>query len=115
MSHSPLSISRRHVLGDLYGRCDPITDNVPVYLSDLENTLLGHMDQCLGHYADAFTFHIPDDVCKKLAADQFTYSINYDHSEPKVEGTRSRVTLNSITLNPRKPYEKPVPAIISPE
>ena len=30
-----------------------------------------------GKYADAFTFHLSEDVCKRLAGGQFTYSFDY--------------------------------------
>ena len=109
MAYSPLSIARRHVLGDLYARCDSLAKEVPVYLSGVEPELLGHADEGLGHFADAFTFHISDDFCKKLSAGHFHYSFDYDYSDPKVKGSQSRITLNSITLNARKGYEKPIP------
>ena len=79
---------------------------MPVFLAGTEPELLGHVDEGLGHYADAFSFHLPDDVCKKLSAGQFTYSFEYNHSDPSTAGSRSRVTLTSITLNARKVYEK---------
>lgn len=109
MAYSPLSLSRRHVLGDLYARCDSLAGEVPVYLSGVEPELLGHADEGLGHFADAFTFHISDDFCKKLSAGHYQYSFDYDYSDPKVTGSQSRITLNSITLNARKGYEKPLP------
>src|SRR2546423_13416192 len=106
MSYSPLSLSRRHVLGDLYGRCDALTEGVPVFLAGEEPQLLGHVDEALGHYADAFSFHLADDICKKLSAGQFTYSFEYNYSDPLAASSRSRVALTSITLNARKVYEK---------
>ncbi len=108
MSYSPLSLSRRHVLGDLYGRCDPIVENVPVYLDGAERELLGQADEALGHYADAISFHLADDFCKKLSAGHFTYSFDYEHAEPEAIGRR-RIKINSITLIARKAYQKPVP------
>jgi len=110
MAFSPLSLSRRHVLGDLYTRCESIAENVPVYLSGGETELLGHADEGLGHYADAITFHLADDVCKKLSAGQYTYSFDFHPVEPNLTPSRSRVVLNSITLNLRKSYEKPLPS-----
>ena len=109
MSYSPLSLSRRHVLGDLYGRCDPIAENVPVYLDGAEPELLGQADECLGHYADAISFHLPDDFCKKLSAGHFTYSFDYEHAEQGETVGRKRVRIKSITLIARKAYQKPVP------
>lgn len=109
MSFGPIAISRRHVLGDLYSRCDAI-DTVPVHMDNVEGELLGHVDEGLGHYADAFRFHMNEDLCKKLSAGHFTYSFNYQHSDSdeKVTGRR-RIKLNAIFLNARKGYAKPIP------
>ena len=108
METGPISFSRRHVLGDLYSRCDAI-DSIPVYLDSVEGELLGHVNQGLGHYADAFSFHLQSDVCKKLAAGHFTYAFSYQYSdpEPQAKGHR-RVKLDSICLVARKGYERPV-------
>jgi hypothetical protein len=102
-------MSRRHVLGDLYSRCDAIVENIPVYREGDEGEVIGYVDQSLGHFADAFSFHLPDDVCKKLATGHFVYLFNYVHSDPAHTDSRSQVTLSSITLVGRKPYEKPLP------
>lgn len=109
MTYSPLSVSRRHVLGDLYARCDSLLEEVPVYLAvaETEPELLGHADESLGHFADAFTFHLADDLCKKLSAGQYTYSFDYKYSDPKQKGSRGRIVLTSITLTGRKGYDKP--------
>ena len=111
MSLAILSLSRRHVLGSLYDRCDAITGSIPVYLAGDEPDLLGYADEALGHYADAFSFHLDADSCKKLSAGQFSYSIGYDHSEPHKDKSRGRVKLTSITLVRHKGYEKPVKAV----
>lgn len=103
-----MSISRRHVLGDYYSRCDAIV-SVPVYLNDAEGEMLGYVDQGLGHYADAFSFHLSDDICKKLSTGYFTYSFEFNYSDVKAAaGRHRRVTLNSISLIPRQNYEKPI-------
>ncbi|HTK27621.1 MAG TPA: hypothetical protein VL327_13735 [Pyrinomonadaceae bacterium] len=103
MMYSPLAIKRRHVLGDLYGRCDNIV-SVPVYLEDVEGEMIGYADESLGHYADAFLFHLPEDVCKKLSTGHFVYSFNYDFSDPSDNGPtrKRRVTLINICLSGRK-------------
>ena len=110
MAYSPLSMTRRHVLGDLYARCDSIK-KVPVYLCDVDKKpeLLGYADESLGQYADAFSFHISDDFCKKLSAGQFTYSFDYDLLGPASAGVRRRIRLKSINLNARKGYPRPAP------
>lgn len=112
MSYSPLTLSRRHVLGTLYGRCDRMTKDVPVYLNDVEGEKLGFVDESLGRYADAFTFHLSEEICKRLAGGQYTYSFEYHFSEaasraPLVE--KRRVKLISVFLTMRKGYDKPVP------
>jgi hypothetical protein len=109
MSFGPIAISRRHVLGDLYARCDAI-ESVPVYMDNVEGELLGHVDEGLGHYADAFRFHLSEDICKKLSAGHFTYSFNYEHTEDgEKDRGRRRIKLNAVLLNARKGYAKPVP------
>ena len=110
MSYSPLAIKRSRVLGDIYKQCETVAERVPVYMNDAAGELLGYADESLGHYADAFVFHLSEDVCKKLSAGHFTYSFNYEHSpnEEKVTGRR-RIKLNAILLNARKGYAKPVP------
>jgi hypothetical protein len=109
MTSGPISLSRRHVLGDLYSRCEVITANVPVYLNSVEGEMLGHVDQALGHYADAFSFHLADDVCKKLSAGFFTYAFDYQYSDDApVAGQRKKVKLNAIFLIARQNYERPV-------
>lgn len=105
MSASPLSVARKHVLGDLYAGCEPITEQVPVYFADDQNELLGHVDEALGKYADAFTFHLADDVCKRLSAGQYTYEFDIERSQ-----NSGRVVLRSVFLVARKNYEKPLPA-----
>lgn len=105
----PLSMARRHVLGELYNRCEEIAEAIPVYLHATEEPqLLGHADQSLGHYADAFSFHLDQDHCKRLSAGQYTYSFDYDFADPKITGPASRVKLNSITLTGRKGYDRPI-------
>ena len=108
MAISILSLSRRHVLGDLYDRSDAISAAIPVYLEGEEPTLLGHADESLGHYADAFSFHLDTDSCKKLSAGQFTCMIGYDHEDSKDNGGRRRIRITSITLKGREGYAKPI-------
>jgi hypothetical protein len=109
MTFSPLSISRRQVLGTLYSRCEPLEGQIPVYLDGAEPELLGHADECLGRFADAFSFHLADDVCKKLSSGQYIFSFEYNFSDPARNGSRDRVSVTAIMLAGRKPYEKPLP------
>ena len=112
MTYSPLTLSRRHVLGDLYGHCDRTTRDVPVYLNDTNGERLGYVDESLGKYADAFTFHLSEENCKRLAGGQFIYSFDYHFAETiaaALTPRRRRIRLISIFLTMRKGHQKPVP------
>jgi hypothetical protein len=104
-------MARRHVLGTLHARCEAISETVPVYLAvtDGEPELIGHVDESHGRFADAMSFHLADDVCKKLSAGHYTYSFEYDHAGEAQPGAQARIVLRSITLNARKGYPKPEP------
>lgn len=109
--YSPLTLSRSHVLGQLYARCDRLVKDVSVYLNDEAGEKLGFVNESLGHYADAFTFHLSEENCKKLAGGQFTYSFDYHFSESAAAAAspaRRRIRLISIFLTARKGYDKPI-------
>jgi len=111
MVYSPLTLARRHVLGEHYTRCEHST-NVPVYLNDASGEQIGYADESHGIYADAFTFHLPEDFCKRLAGGQYLYSFDFHFSESAKKGIsagKRRVKLVSIFLTMRKGYDKPVP------
>ena len=101
MSYSPLAIKRRQVLGDLYATCDPV-EMVPVHLDNAEGEKVGFADESLGHYADAYLFHVPEDICKKLSTGHYIYSFDYDYSDPDATGRNRRIRLNYIFLTARK-------------
>jgi hypothetical protein len=110
MKYSPVSFARRHVLGDLYPRCDSI-ESVPVFLcvEDVREEV-GHADEGLGHYADAFCFYLSDEICKKLMTGNYTFSFDYEVIKSKgSSNSSSRIAISSITLNARKAYAKPIP------
>jgi len=111
MVYSPLTLSRSHVLGQLYARCERLAKGVSVYLENAAGEKLGFADESLGHYADAFTFHLSEENCKKLAGGQFTYSFDYHFSESAAAApspSKRRIRLISIFLTARKGYDKPV-------
>ena len=109
MAYSPIALSRRHVLGEYYSRCEAI-ESVPVYLDAPGGELLGEVDESMGKYADAFLFHLSEELCKKLSAGHFTCSFDFEKAEV-ADGAapNRRIKLNSITLIPRKAYAKPLP------
>ncbi|MDM7922461.1 MAG: hypothetical protein QUS14_09180 [Pyrinomonadaceae bacterium] len=108
MTCSPLAVSRRHVLGDLYAQCDRI-ESIPVYMNDNGGEVLGTVDESLGHYADAFLFRLSEEICKKLSSGHFIYSFNYDYAATDAPSGRRRIRLSSISLTGRPAYAKPVP------
>lgn len=108
MSYSPLAIKRSHVLGEIYKYCDRV-ESIPVYLNDVKGELLGHVDESMGPYADAFLFHLPEDVCKKLSTGHYHYVFNYDVSYDGVAKKR-HLKLNYISLVGKKIATKAVPA-----
>ncbi len=106
-----LSVSRRHVLGQLYGRCEHL-ESIPVYIEGDEVTVIGQVDEGLGIYADAFVFHLEDQLCKRLAAGQYTYSFDYSEGigdQMAANMSRHPIKLDRIILVPRKGYDKPIP------
>jgi hypothetical protein len=109
MAYAPIAIKRSRILGDLNDRCEALTDNVPVYLNDETGEPLGHIDESLGRYADAFVFHVPEDICKKLSTDSYQCGLNYDVIRSSGPGPKiKRYRLNSIVLK-AKAEPKPLP------
>ena len=102
MTHSPLAIKRRYVLGDIYDRCDAV-ESIPVYMNDISEEPLGYADESLGHFADAFLFHLPEIICKKLSTGHFDFIFDFDYSGQPKKALRTRIKLNGILLVPRKP------------
>ncbi len=102
MSYSPLAIKRSYVLGEIYKQCDPI-ESIPVYMNDQSGELLGYVDESLGHYADAFVFHLPETVCKQLSSSYYDYAFGFEYSEKTDQtGNKKRIKLNHILLVGKK-------------
>lgn len=102
MSYSPLAIKRSYVLGELYKQCDPI-ESIPVYMNDQSGELLGYVDESMGHYADAFTFHLSEIVCKQLSSSHFDYAFGFDYADKTDQSINKRIKLNYISLVGKKP------------
>ena len=101
MGYSPLAIKRSHVLGEIYKYCDAV-ESIPVYLNDATGELLGHVDESLGIYVDAFLFHLSEDVCKKLSTGHYHYVFDYEVLRDKIS-RKKRIKLNYIMLIGRNP------------
>lgn len=80
MDKNILNLKRRHVLGNLYGKCENI-ESIPVYLDELNEEPIGFADESLGRYIDAFSFHLPEIICKKLSSNGYEVAFDYDVSE----------------------------------
>jgi len=100
MSYSPIAIKRLSVLGNLYGKCEPI-ESIPVYLDSTSGELLGYADESMGRYADTFLFHLSEEVCKKLSTGHYVYSFDYGVSKDE-KTNRKTVVLNCFILTGRK-------------
>jgi len=103
MSHSPITIKRSNVLGKIYKQCNAIED-IPVYMNDQSGELLGYVDESLGHYADAFTFHLSETVCKQLSASHYDFAFGFEYSEKTDQpANKKRIKLNHMVLVDKKP------------
>ena len=102
MAYSPLAIKRRNILGDLYNFCDSV-ENIPVFLENETDEQIGFADESLGHYADAFLFHLPEDICKKLSTGHYNYAFDYEVLEnADTVSKKKSIKLNHIMLVGRK-------------
>lgn len=100
MSYSPLAIKRHHVLGDIFKLCDTV-ESIPVYMNEVSEEALGHVDESMGIYADAFLFHLPEDICKKLSTGHYNYSFDYDVLYSETD-KKKHLKLNYIVLVAKK-------------
>ena len=80
MEKNLLNLKRRHVLGNLYSKCENIT-SIPVYLDIVTEEPIGFVDESLGRYVDAFSFHLPEAICKKLSSNGYVVAVDYAVSE----------------------------------
>lgn len=101
MHYSPIAIKRSNVLGDLYNQCERIQKSIPVYLNDDSSESLGQVDESMGRYADAFLFHLPEEICKGLSTGQYTYAFDFEFfvdKSPNSPIKKKRIRLNHIRL-----------------
>jgi len=101
MTYSPLAIKRRQVLGPLYPICDNL-ETVPVRLENADGEELGYADESLGLYADAYLFHLPEDVCKKLSTGHYIYSFDYEVLCDEGDESHKHICIHCIYLTGRK-------------
>jgi hypothetical protein len=98
MNYSPLAVKRSNVLGNIYKQCDAI-ESIPVYLNDQSGEPLGFVNEDMGRYADVFTFHLSEAVCKDLSSNNYDYAFDFDYSEKTTQAlNKKRIKLNHILL-----------------
>ena len=67
------------------------------------DTQIGFVDQSLGRYSDALSFHLPADMCKKLSGGRFSFSFGYNKAGRKAGGAKQTFRLTHICLTEREP------------
>jgi hypothetical protein len=109
MTYNPLTIKRSSVLGDIYKQCDAI-ESIPVYMNDQSGELLGSVREDMGRYADVFTFHLSETVCKQLSSNNFEFAFDFDYSDKTPKAiNKKRIKVNHIMLIAKKPiFDKAV-------
>ena len=107
MNINTVSFKRRTILGEIYKQCDTI-NSIPVYLNDRTEAPIGTVDESLDHYADAFLFHLPNDICKKLLNNGYDIGVDYDFTNKNQASYKDRIKVNHIILAVRKEAE-PMP------
>ena len=99
-----LTLKRKHVLGKLYEKCENI-ENIPVYLEDSAEESIGFADESMGRYVDAFVFHLPDTICRKLSSNGYEVLVDWVASKTN----SGKITINRFTLGtPRSAVIAPV-------
>lgn len=106
MSLNTITFKRRNILGELYKQCDTVS-SIPVYMNDTTEEPIGTVEESHDHYADAFLFHLPDSVCKKLSTNGYDIGIDYDFNDKNEDSTK-RIKLNHIILAVKQGSE-PIP------
>ena len=61
MSLETVTFARRHVLGQMHSRCESV-DMLPIFMDGDMETQIGYVDENMGRFADAYSFHVPADV-----------------------------------------------------
>ena len=107
MNLNTISFKSRNILGELYKQCDAVS-SIPVYLNDTNEEPIGTVEESLNHYADAFLFHLPDNICKKLSSNGYDIGIDYDFTNQNKASLKDRIKLNHIILAAKQGYE-PIP------
>jgi hypothetical protein len=107
MNLNTISFKRRNILGALYKQCDTV-ECIPVYMNDTLDAPIGTVEENPNHYTDAFLFHLPDVVCKKLSTNGYDIGIDYDFTEKNRRSGNNRIKVNHIILAVKQGSE-PIP------
>lgn len=107
MTLNTISFKRRNILGELYQHCDAIS-SIPVYMSDTTDEPIGTVEESPDHYADAFLFHLPPQICKRLSTNSYDIHFDYDVTDKNDDSDNKRIKLNHIILAGKRGSE-PIP------
>jgi hypothetical protein len=107
MNLNTIAFKRRNILGELYKQCDAIS-TIPVYMNDTTDEPIGTVEETVDHFADAFLFHLPDNICKKLSNNSYDVGIDYDFTDKKRNSKNDRIKINHIILALKRGAE-PIP------
>ena len=97
MNFNTISFKRRNILGELYKHCDTLT-SIPIYINDVSEEPVGTVEESLEHCADAFLFHLPENICKRLSTNGFDINFDYDFTSVTKVSRNDRIKLNYIIL-----------------
>lgn len=101
MQFSPLTIRRRYILGNLTDKCG-VVNEVPIYLNEITESPVGYVNELPERYKDAFLFHLPEDICKRLASNGYNLDLDYDFCEQEAKSKNNKqIRLNHIILTSR--------------
>jgi hypothetical protein len=107
MDLNTLAFKRRNILGELYQRSEKV-DSIPVYINDTNEEPIGTVEESPNQYADAFLFHLPAAICKKLSTNSFDIGIDYNFTDKDKNSNKDRIKLNHIILFVKRNAE-PIP------
>ena len=97
MNPNTVTLKRSNILGKLYKQCDKI-GSIAVYMTDSSADPIGTAEESPNHYADAFLFHLPDAICKKLSNNNYDICVDYDFVNKNKVSDKDQVKLNHIIL-----------------
>ena len=107
MNINTVAFKRRNILGDLYKQCNAV-DSIPVFLDDTNDASIGTLEESFNQNEDAFLFHLPHDICKKLLTNNYNIGLDFDFTDRTKNSKKDSITLNYVILA-AKPNSELIP------